>query len=162
MVTGSPGLWTVLGAVFAVDWPVGAIVERLHALHQPRLVAKLPAGFTAGTPLFHHPPVGTAGFHVTQQLHFSSPVVKIHSLCYPSKIARMTHRWTFGRCHFYDLAVISCMDGQICYYSSGSLTWVGCSLEHCSVFGSVWAFCWFRKSSDALNGCRSSSCIRIL
>lgn len=68
VVTGFPGLWTVLGAVFAVDRPVGAVVERLHALHHPGLVAELPAGLTAGTPLFHHPPVSTAGFRVTQQL----------------------------------------------------------------------------------------------
>lgn len=62
VVTGSPGLWAILSAVFAVDRPVGAVVERLHALHHPGVVAELPAGFTAGTPLFHHPPVSTAGF----------------------------------------------------------------------------------------------------
>lgn len=68
VVTGSPGLWTVLGAVFAVDRPVGAVVESLHALHRSGLVAELPAGLTARTPLFHHPPVSTAGFRATQQL----------------------------------------------------------------------------------------------
>lgn len=117
VVAGSPGLWTVLGAVFAVDRPVGAIVERLHALHHPCLVAKLPTGFAAGTPLFHHPPVSTASFHVIQQLHFSSPVVKIHCLSYLPKIARMTYRWPFRRSHFYDFAVARCMEGQIPYYT---------------------------------------------
>lgn len=61
MVTGLPRLRPILGAVFAVDGPVGAVVKRLHALHRPGLVAELPAGLTAGTPLFHDPPVSTAG-----------------------------------------------------------------------------------------------------
>lgn len=61
VVTGSPRLGTALGAVLAVDESVGAVVERLHALHHPGLVAKLPAGLTAGAPLLHHPPVITAG-----------------------------------------------------------------------------------------------------
>lgn len=61
MVAGLPHLRAVLGAVFAVDGPVGAVVERLHALHHPGLVAQLAARLTAGTPLFHHPPVSTAG-----------------------------------------------------------------------------------------------------
>lgn len=60
VVTGLPGVRPILGAVFAVDGPVGAVVERLHALHHPGLVAELPAGLTAGTPLLHHPPVSTA------------------------------------------------------------------------------------------------------
>lgn len=55
MVAGLPGVRPVLGAVFAVDRSVGAVVELLHALHRPGLVAQLPAGLTAGTPLFHHP-----------------------------------------------------------------------------------------------------------
>lgn len=57
VVTGSPHLGTILGAVFAVYGPVGAVVERLHALHHSALVAELSTGLTAGTPLFHHPPV---------------------------------------------------------------------------------------------------------
>lgn len=61
VVTGSPGLRTFFGAVFAVDGPAGTVVERLHTLHHPGLVAELPAGLTAGTPLLHHPPVSTAG-----------------------------------------------------------------------------------------------------
>jgi len=61
VVTGPPRLGPILGAVFAVDGPVGAVVERLHALHHPGLVAQLPAGLTAGTPFLHHPPVSTAG-----------------------------------------------------------------------------------------------------
>lgn len=78
VVTGSPGLRTVLGAVFAVDGPVGAVVERLHALHHPGLVAELPAGLTAGTPLLHHPPVSTGGSlkrfpcHMAINIFFSS------------------------------------------------------------------------------------------
>lgn len=60
VVTGSPGLGTVLGAVFAVDRLVGAVVQRLHALHHSGLVAHLPTGLAAGSPLFHHPPVSTA------------------------------------------------------------------------------------------------------
>lgn len=75
MVAGFPRLWTILGAVFAVDGPVGAVVERLHALHHPGLVAQLPAGLTAGSPLFHHPPVSTAG-SLKAFSHFPSPLVK--------------------------------------------------------------------------------------
>lgn len=59
MVAGSPGLGPVLGAVFAVHRLVGAVVQRLHALHSSGLVAQLPAGLAAGTPLLHHPPEGT-------------------------------------------------------------------------------------------------------
>ena len=75
MVADSPRLRAILGAVFAVDGPVGAVVERLHALHHPGLVAQLPAGLAAGAPLFHHPPVGTAGsflkgFPVTRQFNY--------------------------------------------------------------------------------------------
>lgn len=76
MVTGSPGLRTVLGAVFAVDGPVGAVVERLHALHHPGLVAKLSAGLAAGTPLFHHPPVSTA--HSLKRFPCHT-VIRLHS-----------------------------------------------------------------------------------
>lgn len=65
MVTGSPGVWTLLGAVFAVHGLVGSIVLRLHALHHPGLVTELPAGFTAGAPLLHHPPASTAGVRVS-------------------------------------------------------------------------------------------------
>lgn len=71
VVTGSPCFWTILSAVFAVDGPVGAVVERLHALYHPGLVAELPTGLTTRTPLFHHPPVSTSGsVHYTQYLHF--------------------------------------------------------------------------------------------
>lgn len=59
MVAGSPGLGPVLGAVFAVHGLVGAVVQRLHALRGSGLVAELPAGLAAGTPLVHHPPEGT-------------------------------------------------------------------------------------------------------
>lgn len=59
MVAGSPGLGPVLGAVFAVHRLVGAVVQRLHALHSSGLVAELPAGLAAGTPLLHHPPEDT-------------------------------------------------------------------------------------------------------
>lgn len=59
MVAGSPGLGPVLGAVFAVHRLVGAIVQRLHALHGSGLVAEPTAGLAAGTPLLHHPPEGT-------------------------------------------------------------------------------------------------------
>lgn len=65
MVTGSPGVWTVFGAVFAVHGLVGSIMLRLHALHHPGLVTQLPAGFTAGTPLLRHPPVSTASVDVS-------------------------------------------------------------------------------------------------
>lgn len=59
MVAGSPGVGPVLGAVLAVHRLVGAVVQRLHALHSAGLVAELPAGLAAGTPLLHHPPEGT-------------------------------------------------------------------------------------------------------
>lgn len=59
VVAGSPGLGPVLGAVFAVHRLVGAIVQHVHALHSSGLVAQLPAGLAAGTPLLHHPPEGT-------------------------------------------------------------------------------------------------------
>lgn len=45
--------------MFAVHCLVGAVVQRLHALHSSGLVAQLPAGLAAGTPLVHHPPEGT-------------------------------------------------------------------------------------------------------
>lgn len=56
VVTRSPHFRPTGSAVFAVDGPVGAVVKRLHALHHPGLVAQLPTGFTAGTPVFYHPP----------------------------------------------------------------------------------------------------------
>lgn len=59
MVAGSPAFGPVLGAVFAVHRLVGAIVQRLHALHSSGLVAELPAGLAAGTPLLHRPPEDT-------------------------------------------------------------------------------------------------------
>lgn len=62
VVTGSPGLGTLLGAVFAADGPVGAVLEGLHALHHSGLVSKLSTGFTARTPLLHQPPA-TEGSH---------------------------------------------------------------------------------------------------
>lgn len=57
VVAHSPHFRSTGGAVFAVDRPVGAIVQRLHALHRPGLVAELPTGFTAGSPVFYHPPL---------------------------------------------------------------------------------------------------------
>lgn len=61
VVTDPPHIRAIISAVFAVDRPACAVVERLHALHHPGLVAELPAGLTAGTPVFHHPPVSAAG-----------------------------------------------------------------------------------------------------
>lgn len=61
MVADLPRLRPILGAVLAVDGPVGAVVERLHTLHRPGLVGELSARLTAGTPLLHHPPDSTAG-----------------------------------------------------------------------------------------------------
>lgn len=57
MVAGSPHLWTIVSAVFAVHHLFAAVVECLHTLHHPGLVAELPAGLAAGTPLFHIPSV---------------------------------------------------------------------------------------------------------
>lgn len=55
VVTGPPHLGSIVGAVFAVDRSVGAVVEDLHALNHSALVAQLSTGLTAGTPLLHHP-----------------------------------------------------------------------------------------------------------
>lgn len=73
LVTGSPGVRTRLCAVFAVHGLAGSVVLRLHALHHPGLVTKLPAGFAASAPLLHHPPGSTAGVRACQL--FSWPVV---------------------------------------------------------------------------------------
>lgn len=142
MVTGSPGLGTVLGAVFAVDRLVGAVVQRLHALHHSGLVAHLPTGLAAGSPLFHHPPVSTAESqrHTTKSSYLDFLLKK------------GTAGWSAaGRCS-------ACTDG---FELQSALTRAGCTLERCSVSVWVWAFCWFHRSCDAPDGCHSSSCIRI-
>lgn len=59
VVADSPRFRSIGGTVFAVDWPAGAVVESLHALHHSGLVAKFPAALTAGAPVLHHPPVST-------------------------------------------------------------------------------------------------------
>ncbi len=77
-VTGSAGLGTLLAAVFGVNGSVGAVLERLHALDHTRLMSQLPAGFTARSPLLHHPPahkhtprlafIQVSGRHMTCQM----------------------------------------------------------------------------------------------
>lgn len=75
--------------MFAVDGPVGAIVERLHALHHPGLVAELPAGLTAWSPLFHHPPVSTAGSLKRFPCHIETEFFLLHK----SRVLTFVLKW---------------------------------------------------------------------